>query len=144
MTARQAAPPAPPKPVQQAIYRTGFCQVGNHGLCPGTVASVGCVCTCHRPPTAPEHAWDRYKVLVAVISNGPDRVMAHDDLDDSGQRPIRELTLSVYLDLYCGRCDTEIAALEPEDVDLLDVVSVIAAHEPACVPAPSWGGDADG
>lgn len=88
------------------------------------------------------HAWDRYTLLVATPSNGPMRATATDDLGEGGERPILELTLSVYVDLFCQRCDAEIAALEPDDVALADVVSVIAAHEPVCVPAPSWAGDA--
>lgn len=49
MSTRQGVPTA--VPVQQALYRTGFCQVGNHDLCPGVVAGVDCCCQqCHRPP----------------------------------------------------------------------------------------------
>jgi hypothetical protein len=49
MNPRQTAPtPAAPKPVQQAIYRTGHCQTGHHGYCRGTIAGVDCVCPCHR------------------------------------------------------------------------------------------------
>jgi protein-disulfide isomerase len=87
------------------------------------------------------HAWDRYRLLVHTNVNGPTRGDMLDDLGEGGERPIREVVITVYVDLYCERCDTEIAALEPDDVALADVVSVIAAHEPACVAAPSWPGD---
>lgn len=87
------------------------------------------------------HPWNRYTLLVASCANGPMLVEADDEIGERGRRNVRELVLSVYVDLFCARCDTEIAALEPDDVALVDVVSVIAAHEPVCLPASSWQGD---
>lgn len=88
------------------------------------------------------HAWDRYQLLVHTTVNGPTRGDMLDDVGEGGERPIREVVITVYVGLYCERCDSEIAALEPDDVALADVVSVIAAHEPVCIPAACWGGDA--
>lgn len=88
-----------------------------------------------------EQAWGRYRILIASTTNGPTTTAAVDDLAAGGERQIVELVLAVYADLYCERCDTEIAALEPNDVLLIDVVSVIQAHELVCVPATSWAGD---
>lgn len=92
-------------------------------------------------PRMSRQRWDRYTLLVAFIANGPMRVRVHDELQDEiadGMRNASEVVVSVQVDLFCRRCDTEIAALEPDDVDLADVVSVIAAHEPVCDPSPSW------
>lgn len=88
------------------------------------------------------HTWGRYTLLVATCANGPTATEVDDTIAEGLRRNVRELTLTIYVDLYCQRCDTEIAALEPDDVALADVVSVIAAHEPTCRPAKSWAGDA--
>lgn len=84
--------------------------------------------------------WGRYSLSFATTVDGPSRGSMADDVGTDGERPIREVVVVVYVDLYCGRCDTEIAALEPDDVALADVVSVIAAHEPVCDPSPAWPG----
>lgn len=85
--------------------------------------------------------WDRYTLLVSFLTNGPMRVRVDDELQDEladGMRAAAEVVVSVQVDLFCKRCDTEIAALEPDEVQLDDVLSVICAHEETCVPALSW------
>lgn len=82
--------------------------------------------------------WDRYTLLVALVANGPHNTECDDALAQDGKRTVREVNVELYVDLFCKRCDTEIAALEPDDVEIDDVLSVICAHEVTCVPALSW------